>query len=233
MQISGLADKKVVITGAFGRLGTAVSEGFLRADAHVGVVDMGSEPHTPFSKPVAMAPGVNLVDPAAARDGIALVADRLGGIDVLVNVAGGFTWIPFQDSVLEDWTRLFAMNVQTAVNATKAALPFVKASKAGVIVSIGANAAVKAGAGMGPYAASKSGVMRFTESLAEEVKGDGITVNAVLPSILDTPANRADMPDTDPSIWVKTEEVADLILFLSSAQARSITGALIPITGRV
>ncbi|MGF1456599.1 MAG: SDR family NAD(P)-dependent oxidoreductase [Alphaproteobacteria bacterium] len=233
MVIDGLAGKKVVVTGAYGQLGTAVTEAFLAADAHVGVLDMATGPHVPFQGPVAMAPGVNLIDPSSARQGIDLLADRLGGIDTLVNVAGGFTWIPFQDSALDDWTRLFAMNVQTAVNATKAALPHVKGSSAGRIISIGASAAIKAGAGMGPYAASKAGVMRFTEALAEEVKETGITVNAVLPSILDTPANRAEMPNTDPSIWVKTEDVADLILFLASDRAASITGALIPITGRV
>ncbi len=233
MVIDGLAGKKVVVTGAYGRLGTAVTEAFLNVEAHVGVIDMTTGPHVPFSRPVAMAPGVNLIEPGSAKQGIDLLADRLGGIDTLVNVAGGFTWIPFQDSGLDDWTRLFAMNVQTAVNATKAALPHIKQSQVGRVISIGANAAVKAGAGMGPYAASKSGVMRFTEALAEEVKTTGITVNAVLPSILDTPANRADMPDTDPAIWVKPEEVADLIVFLSSERAGSITGALIPITGRV
>ncbi|MDB5448342.1 MAG: short-chain dehydrogenase/reductase, partial [Phenylobacterium sp.] len=101
------------------------------------------------------------------------------------------------------------------------------------IVNVGANGAVKAGAGMGAYAASKAGVHRLTEALAEELKADGVTVNAVLPSILDTPTNRADMPGADFDAWVKPEDLAAVILFLASEPARAMTGALVPVTGRV
>jgi NAD(P)-dependent dehydrogenase (short-subunit alcohol dehydrogenase family) len=121
----------------------------------------------------------------------------------------------------------------TAVAASRAALPHLLARGAGRIVNIGANAATRAAAGMGPYAASKAAVARFTESLAEEMKDRGITVNAVLPSIIDTPQNRADMPDADFSRWVAPEAIAEVILFLVSDAAAAVTGALIPVTGRV
>ena len=101
---------------------------------------------------------------------------------------------------------------------------------AGRVINIGAGAAVKAGMGMGSYAASKSGVHRLTEALAEELAGTSVTVNAILPSIIDTPTNRKDMPDADTSQWVQPAAVADVILFLASPAARSITGALIPVT---
>jgi NAD(P)-dependent dehydrogenase (short-subunit alcohol dehydrogenase family) len=104
----------------------------------------------------------------------------------------------------------------------------------GRIVNIGAGAAAsKAGVGMGPYSASKAGVAKFTEALADELKDHEITVNAVLPSIIDTPANRADMPDADFSRWVTTHAIADVIVFLLSEQARAMTGALIPVSGRI
>jgi NAD(P)-dependent dehydrogenase (short-subunit alcohol dehydrogenase family) len=125
------------------------------------------------------------------------------------------------------------MNLRTAVSASQAALPYLLAAGDARIVNVGAGAAAKAGAGMGAYAASKAGVARFTEALAEELKDRGVTVNAVLPSIIDTAANRADMPKADFSRWVKPEQIADLIAFLLSDRARAITGALIPISGRV
>ncbi len=125
------------------------------------------------------------------------------------------------------------MNVQTAANASRAATPHLKRSAAGRIVNVGANGALKASAGMGPYAASKAGVHSLTESLAEELKADGVTVNAVLPSIIDTPANRADMPKADFAAWVAPADLATVMLFLASEEARAVTGALIPVTGRV
>jgi NAD(P)-dependent dehydrogenase (short-subunit alcohol dehydrogenase family) len=149
-------------------------------------------------------------------------------------VAGGFTWETLEEGSLDSWARMQAMNLTTNATITKLALPALKASGArnggGRIVNIGAGAAIKAGLGMGAYAASKSGVHRLTEALAEELAGAGVTVNAILPSIIDTPTNRKDMPDADVSQWVKPEAIADVILFLASPAARAVTGALIPVT---
>ena len=176
--------------------------------------------------------GVDLTDPTAATAAIDAAAARFGGLDALINVAGGFAWQTLADGDPTVWDRMYALNLKTAANASRAAIPHLRASQAGRIVNVGANGAVKAGAGMGAYAASKAGVHRLTESLAEELKGQ-VTVNAVLPSIIDTPANRADMPAADFASWVSLDELAEVILFLASEAASAVTGALIPVTGRV
>jgi NAD(P)-dependent dehydrogenase (short-subunit alcohol dehydrogenase family) len=128
---------------------------------------------------------------------------------------------------------MYSMNVLTCATMTNAALPMLKASGEGRIVNIGAASAIQATAGMGAYAASKAGVHRLTESLAEELKDANVTVNAVMPSILDTPANRADMPKADFSAWVLPADLASVILFLASEEARAVTGALVPVSGRM
>jgi NAD(P)-dependent dehydrogenase (short-subunit alcohol dehydrogenase family) len=177
--------------------------------------------------------GVDLTDAVAAGAAIDAVADRFGGLDALLNIAGGFRFETLETSLVEGWYRLFLINVQTAANASRAAIPYLRKSPAGRIVNVGANAALKASMGMGPYAASKAGVHSLTQSLAEELKADGVTVNAVLPSIIDTPTNRADMPKADFASWVAPEDLAAVMLFLASEEARAVTGALIPVTGRV
>jgi NAD(P)-dependent dehydrogenase (short-subunit alcohol dehydrogenase family) len=131
------------------------------------------------------------------------------------------------------WRQLFEINLMTAVNVSRAALPSLRARASGRIVNVGANGALKAGAGMGPYAASKAAVHRFTESLAEELKTSRITVNAVLPSVLDTPANRKEMAGADPAQWVTPDGLAAVMRFLASEASADVTGALVPVTGRV
>lgn len=223
-----MKDKVVVVTGGFGALGKVVAAEAAARGARVAVVDyaQGQSDAAAFSKG-----GVDLADPAGAGEAMKAVADALGGIDALVNVAGGFSWETVGDGDPATWDRLYAMNVKTTLNATRAALPFLS-ERRGRVVNVGANGAVKAGLGMGAYAASKAGVHRLTEALAEELKGK-VAVNAVLPSIIDTPANRADMPDADPSKWVAPEDLAAVILFLASDEARAVTGALVPVTGEV
>jgi NAD(P)-dependent dehydrogenase (short-subunit alcohol dehydrogenase family) len=151
---------------------------------------------------------------------------------VLVNIAGGFRWEKLEDGDPETWDQQYAMNLRTAVVCCKAALPAMLERGAGRIVNIGAAAAARAGAGMGAYTAAKAGVLRLTESLSEEVKDRGLTVNAILPGVIDTPRNRSDMPDADFSRWVAPEAIADVILFLASDAARAVTGAAIPVQGR-
>lgn len=222
-----LDGKVVVVTGAFGALGAAVVRVAAARGARVAALDQAAAPAS-GAQAQALG-GVDLTDAGAAGKALKEVAERLGGIDVLVNVAGAFRFEPVEGGKAETWDLMYRINVATAVNASRAALPFLLKSQ-GAIVNIGAGAAIKAGAGMGAYAASKAGVHRFTESLAEELKGK-VTVNAVLPSTIDTPANRRDMPDADFSKWVAPEAIADVILFL--AGARDITGALVPVSGRV
>ena len=174
--------------------------------------------------------GVDLTDEQAVAKAVAEVEAKLGSIDILVNIAGGFTWETVEDGSVASWEKMFSMNVKSNVTITRAALPAIRRSSAGRIVNIGAGAAIQAAAGMGSYAASKAGVHRLTEALANELAGSSVTVNAILPSIIDTPTNRADMPDADTSQWVQPQAIADVILFLASQAARSVTGALIPVT---
>lgn len=224
-----MTGKRLAVTGAFGALGAAVARRAAAAGMRVAGLDQAPAPADPG--PLAVALGaVDLSDPAAAAKAFSAVEAGLGGLDVLVNVAGAFRWETVADGDPATWAFLFKVNLATAVNASRAALPMLVASGQGAIVNIGAGAALKAGAGMGAYAASKSGVHRLTESLAEELKGR-VTVNAVLPSTIDTPANRRDMPDADFSKWVPADDLADVILFL--AGARQVTGALVPVTGGV
>jgi len=220
-----LDDKLVVVTGAFGVLGAAVAHAAEAAGARVARVDQASPSH-----PGPLVYGnVDLTDQADAGRVMGEIAGAAGTIDGLVNVAGGFTWRTLQDGSTEVWDQMFRINVVTAVSASHAALSYLTAAK-GAIVNIGANAAMRAAAGMGAYAASKSGVLRLTESLAEELAGAGVRVNAVMPSIIDTPTNRRDMPDANFKTWVLPEDIAAVIVFLLSDEAQAVTGAAIPVT---
>ena len=222
--------RTLVITGGHGVLGRAVLEAARADGLNLAVVDHARGQTAPDG--VLELGGVDLTDPAAADRAMAAVVERFGRLDALLNIAGGFVWQTVDDPA-PAWDRMYALNVTTALNATRAALPWLKQSQEGRIVNVGANGALKAAAGMGAYAAAKSGVHRLTESLAEELKTTSVTVNAVLPSILDTAQNRADMPDADPAKWVRPAELARVMLFLASPDSRAITGALIPVTGRV
>nr|WP_314465839.1 SDR family NAD(P)-dependent oxidoreductase [uncultured Novosphingobium sp.] len=221
--------RSVIVTGGFGILGAAVAAAFARTGDKVARIDFAPEARDPLVGALDIG-GVDLTDAAATQSALDRVAAAHGGIDVLVNVAGGFTWETLEGGSLASWARMQAMNLTTAATITQLALPQLKASAAGRVISIGAGAAVKAGMGMGAYAASKSGVHRLTEALAEELAGTNVTVNAILPSIIDTPTNRADMPDADFATWVQPEAIADVIAFLASDAGRAVTGALIPVT---
>jgi len=226
-----MSGRVFAITGGFGVLGQAVARAALGAGHTVALIDAAAEGRGLPDGVLALG-GVDLMEVAQARSAMDRVALDLGGLDVLVNVAGGFVWQTLADGDPANWDRMYRLNTLTCANASRAALPHLLASKAGRIVSVGAGGAVKAAGGMGAYAASKAGVHRLTESLAEETKGK-ITVNAVLPSIIDTPTNRADMPDADFGAWVTPDEVAQAILWLASEAASGVTGALLPVTGRV
>src|SRR5574337_699193 len=212
LEITMQLDKlRVAITGGFGTLGKATVQAALDAGARVAAIDLADAP--------------------AAKKALAAAAEALGGLDALVNIAGTFRYETLAGGSLDTWDLLYRINLRTAVAASQAALEHLPAG--GRIINIGAASGLKAGAGVGAYTASKSGVMRFTEALAEELKDRHITVNALLPSILDTPPNRVDMPKADFSRWVKPQQLADVIVFLLSPQSSAITGALIPVTGRV
>ncbi|HEY0908675.1 MAG TPA: SDR family oxidoreductase [Bradyrhizobium sp.] len=223
--------KVIVVTGASGALGQVFAEVALARGAAVAGVD-----HAPTQVPATPSRlelgGVDLTDAAQARKAIDAVVAHFGKLDVLINIAGGFAFEAIAEGDPRTWQHMYALNVLTALNASQAAIPHLARSSAGRIVNVGAMGALQAGAGLGPYAASKAGVHRLTEALAAEWKGS-ITVNAVLPSTIDTAANRASMPKADFAKWVTPQELAEVILFLASDAASAVTGALLPVSGRL
>jgi NAD(P)-dependent dehydrogenase (short-subunit alcohol dehydrogenase family) len=223
--------KIVVVTGASGALGKVAVDSALAKGAKVAAIDHAASTIKATAERIEFG-GVDLTDLAEAKKAIDAAASHFGKLDALINIAGGFAFETTAEGDPKTWQRMYALNVLTALNASRSAIPYLSASGAGRIVNVGAMGALQAVAGMGPYAASKAGVHRLTEALAAEWKGK-ITVNAVLPSTIDTAANRASMPGADFAKWVRPEELADVILFLASDAASAITGALLPVNGRV
>jgi NAD(P)-dependent dehydrogenase (short-subunit alcohol dehydrogenase family) len=223
--------KVIVVTGALGALGQVFVDQALARGARVAAVDHAPTQVAATAKRLELG-GVDLTDAAQAKKAIEATASHFGRLDALVNIAGGFVYETVAEGDPKSWQRMYALNVLTTLNASQAAIPHLAASGSGRIVNVGAMGALQAGAGMGPYASSKAGVHRLTETLAAEFKGR-ITVNAVLPSTIDTPANRTSMPKSDFSKWVRPQELADVILFLVSDAASAVTGALLPVSGRV
>jgi len=231
MRETNIDGRVIAITGASGALGKVVAETALSRCAQIAAID-----HAPSTLPASATRidlgSVDLTDAAQATHAINLAATHFGRLDALINIAGGFAYETVQDGDGGTWQRLYALNVLTALNASRAAIPHLSATGAGRIINMGAMGALQANAGMGPYAASKAALHRLTEALAAEWKGK-VTVNAVLPSTIDTAANRASMKDADFSKWVRPTELAEVILFLASDAASGITGALIPVPGRL
>ena len=229
-----LQDRVFVVTGGFGVLGQALCGLLVERGARVALIDRAAapaaEPRGESGRTLALGT-VDLGVEGAAQQALARVSQHWQRIDGLVNVAGGYVCQTVAEGSLDAWDRLYAMNLRSAVAATQAVLPHLGVG--GRIVNIAALAAHKAGSGMGAYAASKAGVLRFTEALAEELKDRGVTVNALLPSIIDTPANRADMPSADFERWVTPVALSRVVAFLLSDDAAVITGAGLPVVGRV
>ncbi|MEP6883131.1 MAG: SDR family NAD(P)-dependent oxidoreductase [Gammaproteobacteria bacterium] len=230
-----LSGKVLVVTGSDGALGQAVASILGKYGARPALISHGPAPSAaPASASgVLHFGGVDLTRPQAARLVMESVFKETGRLDGLINIAGGFHFEKVAGGTLDAWNSMYELNLKTAVVACQAALPHLLNSKAGRIVNVGAMGAVKSAAGMGAYAASKAGVAKLTEALADELKDKGITVNAILPSTLDTPRNRLDMPKADFTRWVTLAEAAEVIAFLVSDEASAVTGALIPVVGRV
>lgn len=222
----------VVITGAAGYLGQVVAAELGMLGYRLMLVDLNQPPWDGDSDAVSIG-NVDLTDPEHAAEVVSQTLEYFGGLDAVINLAGGFAWETQAQSSLETWDAMYAMNVQTTVNMSQAALPAFTEQQSGIIINVGAAAAHKADLGMGAYAAAKSAVLRLTEALAQEHKHDGIRVNAILPSIIDTPLNRDSMPEADFSDWVQPVSLAGVISFLLSEQSRDITGVGLPVTGRV
>ena len=223
-------DRTVVITGASGNLGRAVAKAFADLGASLALLDLKrgdlqDGPNQTFLE-------VNLLNPESVGSAIGKALERFGRIDVLCNIAGGFRMgSPVHETKDADWDFLLGLNARSVLNAVRAAVPAMLKGGGGKIVNIGAFAAQRGAANMGAYIASKSAVIRLTESMAAELREKNVNVNCVLPTIIDTPENRASMPGADPRKWVAPQDLAAVIVFLASDAARAIHGAAIPVTG--
>jgi NAD(P)-dependent dehydrogenase (short-subunit alcohol dehydrogenase family) len=220
-----LSGRRVVVTGANGALGRAVVARSRSLGADVIGIDLRFD-----GDDIGMHESIT-IDLTDTR-GTERCFKGLGRIDVLCNVAGGFAMGGSAYEVTSpEWDAMFKINVATTQNAIHAAVPIMLRQGHGSIVNVGALSAREGQANMSAYCAAKSVVMRLTESLSKELRGGGINVNAVLPSIIDTARNRAEMPDADFSRWVKPGDLANVICFLASEEAAAVHGVLLPVTG--
>jgi NAD(P)-dependent dehydrogenase (short-subunit alcohol dehydrogenase family) len=232
-------ERVVMVTGAAGHLGGAVVARLLEEKARLVAVDLEAEgllrrfPRLAESRDHLVAAPVDLTDPDALAGWVKSAIDRWGRIDVLLNLAGGYQGgHPLHQADANEWDQMMDRNARSVFHACRAVIPWMIDRKSGWIVNVASRAALHGGPMVALYAASKAVVVRLTESLAEELKDQGITVNCVLPGIIDTPPNREAMPEADRQRWVSPEEIAEVILFLASDRARAVTGAALPIVGR-
>ena len=227
--------RTVFITGAAGNLGRAIAVAFEARGANLVVVGRTKESLSAAlgaESARRLFVTADLLDQAALDSAVKLARSRFGRIDVLCNIAGGFR---MGSSVHEtsdaDWDFLLDINVRTLLHAVRAVVPQMIEGGGGKIVNVGAFAAQKGVAQMGAYVAAKSAVIRLTETMAAELRDKNINVNCVLPTIIDTPENRAGMPKADPSRWIAPADLANVIVFLASDEARAVHGAALPVTG--
>lgn len=235
-----LTGKVAIVTGGTGGLGGAVVTTLLAAGATVVVPHHHVDDLVKLRQrqPIASdAPlrgeVVDLTDEAAIQSYYSQVAAQFGGIDILVNLAGGFAGgQPVHETPWSLWQQQLDINLKTTVISAHAAVPHIIARGGGAVVNVSTRTATQAGAKLAAYAAAKRAILQLTEAMAAELRDYDITVNAVLPSVIDTPTNRASMPNADYSRWVKPEVIARVILFLVGEDARIISGAQLPVYGR-
>jgi NAD(P)-dependent dehydrogenase (short-subunit alcohol dehydrogenase family) len=231
-----LSGKVVLITGAVGNLGQAVAQAFARAGAKRALVDRSTGRLGQIysaSAEVLLVDGMDLAEASQASKAVEAALAHFGRVDVLVNTVGGFAGgTQLHEGGLADWERMFRINLNTTLHACRAVIPHLIRQGGGRIVNVGARAALAGVAGLGAYGASKGAVIYLTQTLAQELKDQGINVNCVLPGTIDTPQNRRDMPDADFTKWVAPAAIADVILFLASDAARAISGAAVPVYGK-
>jgi NAD(P)-dependent dehydrogenase (short-subunit alcohol dehydrogenase family) len=229
----------VMITGAAGNLGTSVARAFEASGASLALVDRSPERLSRLTLRPGDSPdnyftsAVDITDPRSTEGTVDEALRRFGKIDVLVNTAGGYrAGTPLHETPLSDWEFMLNLNARSVFVACQAVIPQMLRQSYGKIINIASRAALAGEAYHAAYSASKTAVVRLTESMAAELKDSGINVNCLLPGIIDTPPNREAMPDADYSKWVTTEEIADVILFLASEGARAVQGAAVPVYGR-
>jgi NAD(P)-dependent dehydrogenase (short-subunit alcohol dehydrogenase family) len=225
-----------IVTGGTGALGQAITATLLESGAVVAIPYAVAEERAALEAQLApdrrarlLASAADVTDEAAVGKFVQAVRDRHGRVDALVNAVGGFAGGDLVSTSRSEWERMMTLNLTSAVIACRAVLPGMIAAGSGRIVSIASRAVIPPQGGFIAYTVSKAAVITLTQALAQEVRGHGITVNAVLPSTMDTPANRQAMPDADRSGWVSPADVARVVAFLLSEQAAAVTGAAVPV----
>ena len=233
-----LKDKVAIITGGTGALGRAVVSAFLNEGAKIACTYIVDEELKGLSsiiehyKSNILFIKANVTKEDEVKKTIQETLEGFGEIDILVNIVGGFAYAKVIETNEKTWDSMINMNLKSAFLCSKAVLPHMINQNYGKIINISSRPALKGSAGVGAYSASKAGVLNLTETIADEVKDNDINVNAILPSTIDTPANRRDMPNADFSKWVKPEEIARVIVFLASDDSKPISGAAIPVYGK-
>jgi NAD(P)-dependent dehydrogenase (short-subunit alcohol dehydrogenase family) len=232
-----LEGRTVMITGASGNLGRAAAQAFAHSGARLFLLDRKIYPLQDLPGAAQgrhLQSSTDLLDAEAVRIATHDALQEFGRIDVLCNLAGGFAMgRPVHETSDADWDALFGINVRSMLNAVRAVVPAMISAGQGKIVNVAAMSALRGTALMGSYCANKDTVIRLTETMAAELRDQNINVNCVLPSIIDTPENRAAMPDADATRWVSADALADVIVFLASSASRALHGAAIPVAGRV
>jgi NAD(P)-dependent dehydrogenase (short-subunit alcohol dehydrogenase family) len=234
-----LDGKVVIITGSVGNLGLATALALQQVGAKTVLVDRSNERLRESYANVAHSPdhllagGVDLANPDSLAEVVKTALDRFGSIDALVNTVGAWRGgKPAHETDLADWDFLFGVNVRTTLLCCRAVIPHMLRQGHGRIVNVASRDALAGSAGYSAYSASKSAVLRLTESMAAELKNSNINVNCIMPGTIDTPQNRKAIPNGDFSKWVEPAALADVILFLISDAARAINGAAVPVYGR-
>ncbi|MGI0082699.1 MAG: SDR family NAD(P)-dependent oxidoreductase [Nitrosopumilaceae archaeon] len=226
------SNKVVLVTGGKGALGSTVVNAFLAANATVIASDYQDNDKKKLDTGKLTMIKADLTNEGDVRKLVSDVIKKFGRIDILANVVGGYlAGKSVSELDLTEWDTMMNMNLKSAFLISKHVMPSMMTAKYGKIVHIAARPGLKAGGKDSAYSASKSGVIRLTESISEEIKGSNINVNCVMPSILDTEVNRKAMPSADFNKWVKTEDLANVILFLCSDESKAIHGAAIPVYG--
>jgi NAD(P)-dependent dehydrogenase (short-subunit alcohol dehydrogenase family) len=236
--MSNFNGKVALVTGAPGNLGRALCSALAAQGGRVAMVDRDEEALASASAGLPTGAekatfAADLIDPASVATMVERILVHFGRIDILANIAGGFTMgPPLHETEDKDWDFMMDLNARSVFNTCRAVIPHMLEQGGGKIVNVSARAATRGKGHMGPYCASKAAVITLTESLAAEHRDQGINVNCILPGTVDTPQNRAAMPDQDHSRWVPPSALADVILFLASDAARCVSGAAVPVYGR-
>ncbi|MDZ7754406.1 MAG: SDR family NAD(P)-dependent oxidoreductase [Gammaproteobacteria bacterium] len=231
----GFEGRNVMVTGAAGTLGRATARAFHDAGARLALLDLdeaglrevaggldGARPYV-----------LDITDAGVVKEAMERILNDMGRVDILANIAGGFAMGPLlQDTDDATWQRMFDLNLRSVFNTCRAVVPHMLEAGFGRIINVSARAAREGKGKMGPYCASKAGVITLTESLARENWDSPVNVNCILPGTIDTPPNRESMPDADFAAWVTPSALADVILFLAAEESRAINGAAIPVYGR-